>query len=109
MDVKFLGFAEVNPAYGSQLLRNGTGPSPTGSRFGKRSLARFPWDLLSGFAVALHEMVGRGISIAFTIHSLDSTLQLRSEKWKLERWVSRGSTQPTGWLFLGGEASNCQK
>ena len=25
MDVKFLGFAEVNPAYGAQLLRGGTG------------------------------------------------------------------------------------
>ena len=30
MDVKFLGFAGVNPAYGAQLLRDGTGAVPYG-------------------------------------------------------------------------------
>lgn len=32
MDVKFLGFTGVNPAYGSQLLRDGTGAVPNGGR-----------------------------------------------------------------------------
>ena len=82
-----------------------------GSRFGDRSYRRRAMNC-SDYDIVLKAGVQRisiaGFIIVLVIQSVNHALQLRSEKWKLNRWVSRCSTQPTGWLFLGGEASNCR-
>ena len=58
MAVKKMSFTGLTQPTGLNYKGTASGLSPTGSRFGERRLARFLWNLLLGFAIALHEIVG---------------------------------------------------